>query len=58
MSMIFSAWTVVVMFIFLGITFWAWSSKNRERFDAASRIPFEEEQTPNPQQEYEGSRNG
>ena len=58
MSFIFSAWTVVVMFLFIGITLWAWSSRNRENFEAASRIPFEEEQTLHSQQKDEGLNNG
>lgn len=43
MSMIFSLWTIVVMIIFLGITIWAWSGKNKKRFDSAARIPLDDE---------------
>jgi cytochrome c oxidase cbb3-type subunit 4 len=28
--------------IFVGIVLWAWSSRQRERFDEASRLPFVE----------------
>ena len=36
-------WTVVVMIIFLGIVFWAWSGRRKESFDEAANIPLEEE---------------
>lgn len=43
MSIILSAWTVIVFVIFIAITIWAWSGKNKENFDAAARIPFDED---------------
>ena len=43
MSVIFSVWTVVVLILFIGIVLWAWSGRNKERFDAAARLPFDEE---------------
>ena len=34
----------VVAFVgFIGIVFWAWSRRNKERFDEAARLPFEQD---------------
>ncbi len=38
-----SAVTVVSLLTFLGIVVWAWSRRNRDRFDEAARLPFEDE---------------
>ena len=35
-----SAVTVLSLLIFLGIAAWAWSRRNRDRFDEAARLPF------------------
>jgi cytochrome c oxidase cbb3-type subunit 4 len=35
--------TVLAMLAFLGIVAWAWSSRRRADFDAAARLPFEED---------------
>lgn len=35
--------TVVAFLTFLGIVFWAYSSARKSRFDAAARLPFEED---------------
>jgi cytochrome c oxidase cbb3-type subunit IV len=35
--------TVVMFAVFLGIVAWAWNGRQRDRFDAASRLPLEEE---------------
>ncbi len=32
--------TVVAFVVFIGIVIWAWSSRNRARFDEAARLPF------------------
>ena len=42
MSLILSIWTVVVFVIFIGIVFWAYSSKRKEGFDEAARLPLED----------------
>ena len=39
-SLIQSIWTVVVLVLFVGIVIWAWSGKQKERFDEAANIPF------------------
>ena len=31
--------TVVAFVVFIGIVFWAWSRRNKERFDEAARLP-------------------
>ncbi len=42
-SLIQSIWTVVVLVLFVGIVIWAWSGKQKERFDEAANIPFAED---------------
>ena len=38
-----SVMTVVMMTVFIGIVLWAWSGKRREDFEAAARVPLEED---------------
>ena len=38
--------TVLAMLAFLGIVAWAWSSRRRADFDAAARLPLEEDGSP------------
>jgi len=45
MSLLFSAWTVLVAIIFLGIVIWVFWV-NKEEFDKAAQIPFEENNEP------------
>ncbi len=33
--------TLVCFVTFLGIAYWAFAGRNRERFDEAARIPFD-----------------
>ena len=35
--------TLLCFATFLGIAWWAYSVRNRERFDEAARIPFEQD---------------
>jgi cytochrome c oxidase cbb3-type subunit 4 len=35
--------TVVTLVVFLGIVAWAWSGRNKMRFDEAARLPFEQD---------------
>ena len=35
--------TVLAFVLFIGIVIWAWSSRNRERFDEAAKLPFEQD---------------
>jgi cytochrome c oxidase cbb3-type subunit 4 len=38
-----SIMTVISLLTFLGIVAWAWSRRNKDRFDEAARLPFEDE---------------
>ncbi|MCW5655943.1 cbb3-type cytochrome c oxidase subunit 3 [Hydrogenophaga sp.] len=38
-----SAMTVISLLTFLGIVAWAWSRRNKDRFDEAAQLPFEDE---------------
>lgn len=40
-----SAMTVVMFLLFLGIVFWAYSSKRKRAFDEAARLPFDENES-------------
>ena len=42
-NMLRSIVTVVAFVVFIGIVIWAWSARNRERFDDAARLPFEQD---------------
>ena len=35
--------TVVALLVFIGTVPWAWSSHNKQRFDEAARLPFEQD---------------
>jgi len=35
--------TIAALLVFLGIVIWAWSSRNKERFDEAANLPFEQD---------------
>jgi mono/diheme cytochrome c family protein/cbb3-type cytochrome oxidase subunit 3 len=36
--------TVVTFIVFVGIVVWAWSGRNRARFEEAARLPFEQDE--------------
>jgi cytochrome c oxidase cbb3-type subunit 4 len=38
-----SAVTVLSLLSFVGIVFWAWSKRNKERFDEAARLPLQDD---------------
>ena len=40
---------LVLIFAFLGLWIWAWSKKRKASFDAASRLPLEEDKGEIPQ---------
>jgi cytochrome c oxidase cbb3-type subunit 4 len=40
-----SFWTVALLILFIGIIIWAFSSRRKQRFDAAARMPLEDEDT-------------
>lgn len=37
--------TVILLVAFIGIVAWAWSSRRRDQFEAAARLPLEEDRT-------------
>ena len=43
MSIILSIWTVIVLLLFLGIVAWAWHKNNKADFEAAARIPLNDD---------------
>jgi len=45
MNAMFTAWTVLVCVIFAGIVVWAWSRARKQEFDAAARIPIDDDDT-------------
>jgi cytochrome c oxidase cbb3-type subunit 4 len=45
-SLFSSVMTVVMLVVFIGITVWAWSAKRQAAFDAAARVPLEEDAEP------------
>ena len=46
MGLIHSVWTVLLVILFLGIVFWAFSGRRKQSFDAAARIPLENDDVP------------
>jgi cytochrome c oxidase cbb3-type subunit 4 len=38
-----SIWTVLLLILFIGIVFWAYSSRRQRAFDEAARLPLEAE---------------
>lgn len=43
LTIIRSIITVLMFVIFIGICFWAWSSKRKKEFDDAANLPFADE---------------
>lgn len=42
-----SIFTVVVFVSFIGVVWWSFSSRNKERFDDAANLPFADESAQN-----------
>lgn len=38
-------WTVALVVLFIGIVLWAWSSRRKTEFDAAARMPLEDDES-------------
>jgi cytochrome c oxidase cbb3-type subunit IV len=38
------AWTLLLMVTFVGIVYWAWSSRRHKNFEEAAKLPLEEDQ--------------
>lgn len=43
MTLLHSIWTLLLFLIFIGIVVWAWSRRQKKRFDDAANIPFKDE---------------
>ena len=41
-----SIWTVLMLVAFIGIVIWAWSGRQRRRFEEAARIPLDDDDRP------------
>jgi len=48
MGMILSIWTVIVFVLFIGIVLWVWNSRNKDKYEEAANIPFNEEDDDEP----------
>ncbi len=35
--------TLAAFAVFIGIVVWAWSSRNKQRFEEAAQLPFEQD---------------
>ncbi|MCL2345551.1 MAG: cbb3-type cytochrome c oxidase subunit 3 [Desulfobulbus sp.] len=42
-NIIRTAVTLLSFFMFVGIVIWAWSSRNRQQFEEAAQLPFEQD---------------
>ncbi len=38
-----SIWTAVLFVVFIGIVWWAWSGRRKADFEAAARLPFDDD---------------
>ena len=38
--------TAILLMVFIAIVVWAWSAKRKAAFDAAARLPFDEDSEP------------
>ncbi|MBM5810706.1 MAG: cbb3-type cytochrome c oxidase subunit 3 [Gammaproteobacteria bacterium] len=36
-------WTLLALLAFIGVSAWAWSARRRGRFEAAARMPLEDD---------------
>ena len=52
-----SLWSIVVLVTFLGIVFWAYSSKRKQAFDEAAHLPFDDEPSSNSDQPFPQNKN-
>ena len=46
MGLIHSIWTLLLVAIFIGIIAWAFSRRRKQSFDAAARMPLENDDVP------------
>jgi len=38
-----SIWTLALLVLFIGIVAWAWSGKRKSQFEAAARLPLDDD---------------
>jgi len=38
-----SIWTVILFVVFIGIVWWAWSGRRKSDFEAAARLPLDDD---------------
>jgi cbb3-type cytochrome oxidase subunit 3 len=57
MSLLFSMWTVLVAVVFIAIVIWV-LREDKEQFDEAARIPFEETDLPLIEKESKENNHG
>ena len=53
-----AVWTIIVMVVFIGIFIWAWGSGRKKKFDEASRIPLDDDESINQTVTTEEKSNG
>ena len=58
MAAVHGWWTAVLLVAFVGIVVWAWSAKRKADFDAAARIPLEDEPPGEASTEHEENERG
>jgi cytochrome c oxidase cbb3-type subunit 4 len=39
--------TIILMLLFVGLVFWAYSRRRKKDFDAAARLPLDDDNSPN-----------
>jgi len=42
-NMIRTVVTLLSFLVFIGIVIWAWSSRNRQQFEEAAQLPFDQD---------------
>ena len=52
-----SLWSIVVLVTFIGIVFWAYSSKRKKAFDEAALLPFDDEPSNDSDQPFPQNKN-
>jgi cytochrome c oxidase cbb3-type subunit 4 len=57
-TLIDSVLTVVVMVVFIGIVFWAWSSRRATAFNEAANLPFTEDEPVSAEQHTKENSHG
>lgn len=43
MNLMRALWTAVLFVVFIGIVWWAWSGRRKADFEAAARLPLEDD---------------